>query len=167
MQEKILIKSETSKYSSNLIIFICICIVLLSIVTMYPSCSEDMAYYRSVSQVSLKLKNAYRNAFSYALDKNPLLKVCIIVDILLLAVCILEVLWIKRSHMIVSNKRVYGVSAFGKRVDLPLDSVSAISIGLHNTISVSTASGKVSFSAIKNRDDVYNILGKLLIERQG
>jgi len=75
--------------------------------------------------------------------------------------------WLRSYEMTVTNKRVFGKVAWGKRVDLPLDSVSAISTtSLLKGISVSTASGRISFLLVKNSDDIYRIMNKLLLARQ-
>ena len=65
----------------------------------------------------------------------------------------------------VTDKRILG-SIRKKRVDLPIDSVSAVSIGAFKSISVATSSGRISFSAIKNRNEIYEVVSKLLVERQ-
>ena len=67
----------------------------------------------------------------------------------------------------VTNKRVYGKTTFGKRVDLPLDSISSIGkIKLFKGIKVATSSGKISFSFIDNNESVYEAISKLLVDRQ-
>jgi len=72
----------------------------------------------------------------------------------------------EKSELIVTNKRCYGKTIFGKRVDLPLDSVSAISTSLLKGISISTSSGRITFYGISNRDDMHKSLNALLVERQ-
>lgn len=74
--------------------------------------------------------------------------------------------WLSKVEIIVTPEHVYGTAPFGKRVDLPLDSVSAIGTGWLNSISVSTSSGRISFFAIKNRGEIHDVISKLLIERQ-
>ena len=74
--------------------------------------------------------------------------------------------WLSKIELIVTDKRVYGTAAFGRRVDLPFDSISAIGTGWPKGIEVSTSSGKISFLAIKNCDEIHNVLSRLLIERQ-
>lgn len=75
--------------------------------------------------------------------------------------------WLSSYEMIVTDKRIYGKVAWGKRVDLPLDSISATAIlRIFKGISVSSASGKIRFLLIKNVDEIYNEINKLLIERQ-
>lgn len=72
------------------------------------------------------------------------------------------------SYMLtITNKRIFGKTWFGKRVDLPVDSISATAyIGLFKGVSVATSSGKISFLLIKNSDEVYRELNNLLISRQ-
>ena len=71
-----------------------------------------------------------------------------------------------KTELIVTDKRVYGKTSFGKRVDLPLDSISAVGTAILKSIAVTTASGAIKFSLIANRDDVHSEISKLLIERQ-
>lgn len=76
-------------------------------------------------------------------------------------------LWLSSYEMVVTDKRIYGKIAFGKRVDLPYDSISATSIlRIFRGISVSTASGRIRFLLIKNASKMYEEINKLLIERQ-
>ena len=76
-------------------------------------------------------------------------------------------LWLRSYELTVTDKRIYGKVAWGKRVDLPVDSVSATAtIRLFKGVSVSTSSGRISFLVIKNADEIYTIMNNLLIERQ-
>lgn len=75
---------------------------------------------------------------------------------LLLGLCAIEV----------SNKRVCGKAAFGRRVDLPLDKISAVGTSILNGISVATSSGRITFYLCKNRDEVFNVISELLLNRQ-
>ena len=69
-------------------------------------------------------------------------------------------------ELTVTDKRIFG-SVHKKRVDLPLDSVSAISMGGSKSIAVATSSGRIKFAAIKNRDEIHKVVSDLLVERQG
>ena len=67
----------------------------------------------------------------------------------------------------VTDKRVYGKASFGKRVDLPLDSISTVaSRTFLNCISVSTSSGNISFFLAKNHIQIHEAINDLLINRQ-
>lgn len=74
--------------------------------------------------------------------------------------------WLSSCSLSITNKRAFGKGAFGKRVDLPMDSISAVALCWLKGISISTSSGRISFLLIKNQKEVYDILNNLLIERQ-
>ena len=81
-------------------------------------------------------------------------------------ICWLIYSWMHSYEIIVTDKRVYGQTAFGKRVDLPVDAVSAIGSSWPMGIAVATASGRIAFLMIKNRDAIHKCVSNLLIERQ-
>lgn len=68
--------------------------------------------------------------------------------------------------MVITDKRVYGKATFGHQVDLPLDMISAASTGLFKSVGVSTASGRISFWLLENKDELYSAITNLLLERQ-
>ena len=69
-------------------------------------------------------------------------------------------------EIIVTDKRVYGKASFGKRVDLPMDSISAVGIGMFNSISVASSSGKINFIAIDKKYEIHKEISSLLTNRQ-
>ena len=84
-----------------------------------------------------------------------------------MVLCVFVYLWLKSYEIVISDKRIYGKVGFGKRVDLPNDSISAIAtIPLLKGITVSTSSGRISFLLIKNANEIYNVMNSILIERQ-
>lgn len=96
------------------------------------------------------------------------------VTLILMAVAVLTILiglilffkWRKIS-LTVTDKRVYGNNSSGKRVDLPLDSISAVSKYKKSAVSVTTASGAIKFTFLKNADEVHATVSSLLVQRQG
>ena len=69
-----------------------------------------------------------------------------IIFFFVIAVILLIMLFaISKSEITVTDKRVYGKGAFGKRVDLPIHQISAVSLGMFSAVSVATSSGKVVF----------------------
>ena len=66
----------------------------------------------------------------------------------------------------VTDKRVYGVASHKSRVDLPLDSISAIATSAFKGLAVASSSGRINFFGIKNRDEIHGVISDLLIERQ-
>lgn len=166
MNETILIKSQRNTLLRNLVLVAGICAALAAAIITYNASQEYIRYYRSVSQVSITLKNQYSSGFSYAFAKSGTVKITMIAGILLFLVCMFASYRFTKSYLVVTSKRVYGVTAWGKRVDLPMDSVSAVSTGFCQAVAVSTPSGRVKFFAIKNRDDIFEALSSLLIQRQ-
>ena len=73
---------------------------------------------------------------------------------------------LKKMHVIITDKRVTGTTYFGRKIDLPLDSISAVGSSWLKGIKVSTSSGKVSFLFIEKSNEVYELLRQLLIDRQ-
>lgn len=72
------------------------------------------------------------------------------------------------SGLYVTNKRVYGQTLLGRRVDIPLDSISSISLtlGLLSGVSVASSSGRITFLFLIERDKIYNVISDYIIERQ-
>lgn len=71
-----------------------------------------------------------------------------------------------KMEMTVTDKRVYGYDMSGKRVDLPLDSISAVSGYKEDSVAVTTASGAIKFGYLANADEILDAVSKLLISRQ-
>lgn len=72
-----------------------------------------------------------------------------------------------KVSMTVTDKRVYGVASFGRRVDLPIDSISAVGYtGTFNGIAVASSSGKIAFPFIKNAEEIYSAISSALVKRQ-
>ncbi|MBE6752204.1 MAG: SHOCT domain-containing protein [Ruminococcaceae bacterium] len=84
----------------------------------------------------------------------------------LIILIVLLYFWLRSYSLTVTDKRVYGQTAFGKRVDLPIDSVSAVGTSALKGISVGTSSGKISFKLIKNQVEMHSVISNLLKERQ-
>ena len=70
------------------------------------------------------------------------------------------------TEIVITDKRVYGKVLLGQRVDLPLDSISAVGTFWLKGVSVSSSSGRIKFAFIKNRNEIHECISKLLIERQ-
>ena len=116
----------------------------------------------------------YPNAFSYAMAEwwDDFIAfyygmICLIPVVALTIIGALIYLWLNSYKLTVSDKKVSGEVLFGKKIDLPIDSVSATSvISLFKGVRVSTSSGKISFLAIKNATEIYQAINNLLVERQ-
>ena len=98
--------------------------------------------------------------------KKVVLGISILVSITEILIVLVYYL-VCKVEIIVTDKRVYGTAIWGKRVDLPLDSISAIATGIFQSIAVATSSGRIQFVGIENCEKIHSELSKLLIERQG
>lgn len=88
------------------------------------------------------------------------------IGIAFIAVAVIFPMVYSRVELTITNKRGFGTAAFGKRVDLPLDSVSAVGSGMFHSITITSASGAIKFGMLSNRDELYKAISKLLIDRQ-
>ncbi len=175
MEEKILIKSERYSIGKGLLIFFIIVAIIgtISAIGTYSSelkeAKEDFAdCYCGEDYYDLCYEHEYYDspadkAWDHSDNDIKTIFTCIVI---IGIVCALIYAWMRSYEMVVTDKRVYGKAAFGKRVDLPMDSVSAIGSKILKGIAVSTSSGKVSFLVIKNRDEIHKCVSDLLIDRQ-
>lgn len=165
MEEKVLIKSE--QYDIKKIQKIIIGIGLVVFLIIFLTCGlpnilnyglSDYFYFQieTLEDIGLLFTSYYY--FSFGVIYGILIP--IIISVIVYG-------WLKSYELTITNTRVYGKIAWGKRVDLPVDSVSAIAtIRVLKGVSVSTSSGRISFLVIKNADEIYMIMNNLLIERQ-
>lgn len=108
--------------------------------------------------------------FSYAYVAGSLaypVSVLLDLGVILLIVGLVVFLSMRKVSIQVTDKRVSGTAAFGRRVDLPMDEISAVGTGALKSLVVSTSSGAIKFAGIENRDEVHAAITKLLTERQG
>lgn len=163
MDEKIIIKSEQyniKKFCKTAFLFaggLCAFGLLLYLLN-FDECREYINYKGRLRTWSL-LDNMF-DPFSFLPG--------LLIDFGLLAAIILAFIswWLSSYELTVTDKRVFGRASFGKRVDLPLDSVSAVATGSMNGIAVATSSGRIVFKLIKNRDEIHKAVSELLINRQ-
>lgn len=87
----------------------------------------------------------------------------------IIALALTVIVWLATAgcEIVVTDKRIYGKVAFGKRVDLPLDSVSAVATtAFTQGVSISTSSGRITFLFLSKKEKIASTIRKLLIERQ-
>ena len=148
MEEKILIKSKPYNVKKFAIVMIAVGAII------------GIAYFL-FCLVSLS------DFFTYIKRDSGILIIPLIPIVLFALIGGLVYLWLHSYELTVTDKRIFGVVGWGKRVDLPVDSVSATAkLQFWRGVSVSTSSGRISFLLMKNADDIYNVLNKLMIERQ-
>ncbi len=142
MEEKILLKTEKMPFAKICAAAVTVAIVIFCTILVITSLIGE-----------LYPEEIFGAAFGYAL----------VFFILFLAIGSI----LNQSELTVSDKRAFGKVAFGKRVDLPLDSISSVGMGnLFKRLTVATSSGSLTFWYIQNLEEFHNVLSKLLIERQ-
>ena len=150
MEERVLVKSQPINVKKVFLTFIIIGAVL------------SVGLYAWFVNWTLKYVRTFTEALGTDLWAFSLIPV-----VAMTVIGLLVYLWLRSYEMTVTDKRVYGKVIFGKRVDLPVDSVSATgTIAMLKGVSVSTSSGRISFLAIKNAEEIFKIVNSLLVERQ-
>lgn len=194
MDDKVLIKSERDKKGMYLIVIIALIIgVLLSGIIFAEVRRFDLAdssdFYDEAYQTylehqengesddecySCEVIEENSTKFGFLVDKF-LRKISTasgedIISLIPLFISIIfsvfVILWLNSQELTVTDRRVYGKAAFGNRVDLPIDSISAVSTSVLKGLAVGTSSGKISFNLIKNQAEIHALISKLLMERQ-
>lgn len=74
--------------------------------------------------------------------------------------------WMSNCEITVTNKRVYGICVFSTRVDLPIDSISAVGMSFFKGVDIGTSSGRIHFKLFDNNMEIHSEISKLLLERQ-
>ncbi len=168
--EKVLVTSK--RYNTKKILpilpisFITAIIVFIAVYSF--DFMESVEYYNSWSESA---KEEYGSSIIYALKWTFGLgepHYFIIGAILAVTIIVVGILYFcsKKTELTVTDKRVYGKTIFGKYIDLPLDKISAVGFDWPKAISVATSSGNITFAGISNREEIYECINKLLIERQ-
>ncbi len=72
----------------------------------------------------------------------------------------------KSCEIFVTDKRITGTAIFGNRVDIPVDSVTAIgAVSLLKGITVSSPSGFIRFFFIANYNQIHKEISDLILKR--
>ena len=159
MEEKTIVKGELKRASVFWVSMILpILLTLGTLLYNYMVALDNQAYYynREFSE-SLAYAFGFDNGANLAL--YPAVLISCIIGI---------VLYIRMSkvQITVTDKRVYGINVASKRVDLPFDSITAVGTSVFSGLAVSTASGSLKFTMLKNRDELHETISKLLVLRQ-
>ena len=111
--------------------------------------------------IELNFKHTLIDGFIWGVD------MCFLLGCIPVIIGIIIYAWLHSYEMVITDKRVYGRVAFGKRVDLPIDSISATSANdSWKGVAVGTSAGRISFIFLKNYIELHKTLNDLLIERQ-
>lgn len=166
MEEKILIKSD--RLNAKVVFgFFAMLAVIAFLGGYVDRLIWEYDYYQGAfrdeynSFFEFMTKSRY---FNWGIHGATMVGLLVAVGVVLLG--IIAYYAVSKVELVVTDKRVYGRVAFGKQVDLPIDSVSSVKLSSFKGIAIGTSSGLISFWRIKNRDAIHAVLSNLLIERQ-
>ena len=72
----------------------------------------------------------------------------------------------KISELTITDSKIIGTDAFNRKVELPINQISAIAIGACKTITFLTSSGHISFSWVENLQEIHDCASKLIQDQQ-
>lgn len=189
MNEQIIIKSTPINRKKILLMFFLVGLVL-STITFFISVSQNANTFDYYYQTYISHQNkgscgynalpysgmciecltaeCYDSRIDYGVDKalNYDYIYWLIPLVVFVVIGIVVYFVIKNNELTVTDKRVFGVSKFGLSINLPLDSIS--SVYLYKSIKgirVSTSSANIAFWAIRNANEIYEELNKILVNR--
>lgn len=157
MKEQILIKSQRGNIKKIAILIS----TLLSAILIF------MFIYRIKQLKEWKIKEIQYFGNSYSnYTSDPYIITSVIAFIIIWIITIIFITAFSKTELFVTDTKVYGITVFNKRIDLPIDMITAVGTGFFNTITISTASGVIKFSYLKNRDNIHECINNLLTNRQ-
>ena len=166
MEEKVIIKGKPGKPILLLVIAASLIVLSLGLIVLNVGNIREIEGETSIWMHPTIFQCLY---FAGLKASGALRFICPIMfnlGLLFIVVWIIVMLAFKKVSLTVTNKRVYGTAAWGKRVDLPLDKISAVSTSFWKGIGVSTSSGIIKFKFIQNNNEIHSEISKLLLERQ-
>ena len=161
MEEKELAKSEKSPIIKRILI-IGLCVLAVGIILQ--TCVGN---FYALQLSGAYLLGYYFVPFLYYQEGVTFPCVFTYVGLILSIYGLIFLLANRNVSLTVTDKRVFGTAKWGKRIDLPLDMISAVSTAKFGGIAVSTSSGAIQFSGIKNNAELHKTISDLLMERQG
>ncbi len=165
MEEKVLIKSKqyNVKKFCNAMILTGVVLTVLALLT----CFIDVYNYRYNLNPSKSISLLILDTLDEMFYWDWIYWLCFIPLVAFPLIGGLIYLWLRSYELTVTDKRIYGKVAWGRRVDLPVDSVSATATtSVLKGVSVATSSGRISFLVMKNAKEIYEVINNLLLERQ-
>ena len=149
MEEQIIIQGDTKKITRILKLCIIILILLLIFKCNIIGVIKEII-----------LAGGFEHVISFHI---PIIFILLVISLIVITIIYF---YLAKIEITVTNTRVFGAIGFGKRVDLPLDTISAIGTNFLKGIVVSTSSGKIDFSCIPNNNEIHTEISKLLNNRQ-
>jgi len=169
MEEKVIVKSTPSALSGTLVrcFAVPVVIFIVTIVFYYAVALPQIREHMYTLNISLSLFLVSTLIFDVTATTTIWISVVVYIGIAAFIWGIVDFLKNKDNTLTVTNKRIYGRSSFGKQVDLPLNTISSVSSSGKRKLHFLTSSGKIPFGNVENSDEIFQIVSKMLVERQG
>ena len=156
MNEKTLIKGEKYGYNIGKIIIAISVILFLFGVMVYGLGDGYGEYFKKWYSFFDVMSDPFSFRSGMLFD----------LALIILIVGLIVKWWLSSFELTVTNKRVFGIASFGKRVDLPLDSISSVGTSALKGVDIGTSSGRIKFKMVRNQVEVHDVISDLLVGRQ-
>lgn len=178
MDERVLVKGKSISTKNTVIRYFIVPVIVFAIVILYYALNINGSQQISTYMGGINPGVHYydRSLFAYLISVlifETSANISIYVSIVLY-VGMATLIWgivnfmkYKNMSLTVTDKRIYGVSSFGKRVDFPIRSISSVSASGKRDINLLTSSGKILFGNFENADELFQTISKMLVEHQG
>ena len=168
MNEKTIVTSmnHKSKAIPHKALIIGLCMIALAVVLRIAVPRHHYVYDRYLMQYLPVADPIFESLFVPDNGLDWVISPLVYLGIGLVIASVVYILAYSKITLTVTDKRVYGTAAWNKRVDLPLDMISAVSTSFLNGIAVATSSGRIDFKGITNNQQIHAEISKLLMERQ-
>ncbi len=155
MNEKIIIKGNTSKTNIPMIISAILAVI-----------SAIIGFFWLVQYNDLPYELMYNKVGNFGAEYLTNMIVFFVISVIFIVAAVLSYLIMNNCEIVVSDKRVSGKIKFGIRVDLPLNQISSVGQGLFKSLTVATSSGVIRFWLLENRKELFSEITKLLSQFQ-
>lgn len=164
-------KLFTARVNKKAVLLLCGLIALVAALTLLGLNANTEKWRENTNNYRV-MWDAFKTAdleasFSNALETyhfyQTMQTVTAVVGVTLVVFCYISNMGVE---LVITDKRVYGKAFPGKRVDIPVDSISSVGKGILNTICVASSSGRILFTFLQDSEFAFSEVNKLLVIRQ-
>ena len=154
MKENILIESKKYKWFNEITLFICFVALILGLVFASNYHTTGISYSPYLG--------TYNTVDYYSTDMMIGSILCFTVS----GICLILFGMTYGTVLIVTEDGVSGRAIFGKQVNIPMDSLSAVGkLSLWGGVAVCSSGGTVRFLLLKNANEIFEEVERLLRKR--
>ncbi len=161
MEEKEIIRERadnTAQIVCGIMFVFCVGMVIKNMI--------DLWHVNQINEASNILNNTWTVTRYHPLKSIWPDIITIVCFVILAVLSVYYFLFSRNNEIVVTDKRVYGVAGFGKRVDIPVDSITSIGTKFYKAVIVASSSGQIVFAGLPNVDEVHKTLSDLIVYRQ-